>query len=70
MDSSFASQNIKAVLGHWRVLWSNDRVYFKAKIPLYWLDGLDSNFQEMFLRVPSFASDKNFDRTRSVGHGQ
>ena len=24
----------------------------------------------MFLRIPSFISEKNFDRTRSVGHGQ
>ena len=32
MDSSFASQNILAVLGQWRVLRANDSVHFKAKI--------------------------------------
>ena len=32
MDSSFASQNILAALGQWRVLRANDHVHFKAKI--------------------------------------
>ena len=27
---------------------------------LKWLEGLSSKFQELFLKVPSFASDKNF----------
>ena len=34
------------------------------------MDGFGSKFQEMFLRVLSFASGKNFDHTQSVGHGQ
>ena len=34
--------------------------------PLSKLDGVSSNFQQMFLRVLSFTPDKTFDRKRSV----
>ena len=34
------------------------------------MDGLNSKFQDMFLLVPSFASDKDFDCTWLVGQGQ
>ena len=33
------------------------------------MDGFSSKFQKIFLRAPNFISDKNLDRTWSVGHG-
>ena len=33
------------------------------------MDELSSSFQEMFQRVLSFESEKNFNRIRSVEHG-
>ena len=38
--------------------------------PKFFCGWMCSKFQEMFLRVLSFASGKNFDHTQSVGHGQ